>query len=378
MKVVHVWLEENGITFPKRFFRNLNGKLRDPITEEHIPTNEELKRIVEYMPIHGKALTLTLASSGMRIGETLQLTDVDIDFDHEPVKITIPARYTKIGKRRITFISPEAKEALVEWLSYREQYVQQANGRSAIHKRLQKDPRTIFPFSQSNFNEIWKNALTKANLLVIDKRTRRMVTRPHNLRKYFRLRIGQYGRDEAEALMGHQQGLNAIYARFEGEYGDKRLREVYISALPQLSIYRSHVDAKKVQELENNVTTLQTNVVKRLGVIEFLQRNGKEKDAKIHELTREVDQLKQHVTTLNEFAQQMQNLKIDIELRKKEELVKYVLANAPNDDALRRFMERRRIERQLLKDTDLQCVSKEGDRWLYHSDLDTHNYGIEG
>ena len=69
------------------------------------------------MPIHGKALTLILASSGMRVGESVRLKLSDIEFDRDPVRIKIRAKYTKTGKRRITFISPEAKEAVEEWSS---------------------------------------------------------------------------------------------------------------------------------------------------------------------------------------------------------------------------------------------------------------------
>ena len=57
LNTVRVFLDDNGISFPKRFFKNLNGRVNGAITLEEIPSNDELKRIIEYMSIHGKALT---------------------------------------------------------------------------------------------------------------------------------------------------------------------------------------------------------------------------------------------------------------------------------------------------------------------------------
>jgi len=69
-----------------------------------------MKRIVEYMPINGKALALLLSSSELRLGEAIQLRQSNIDFDSEPVKVKVKAATTKTGKSRLTFMSMEAKE----------------------------------------------------------------------------------------------------------------------------------------------------------------------------------------------------------------------------------------------------------------------------
>jgi site-specific recombinase XerD len=161
------------------------------------------------------------------------------------------------------------------------------------------------------------------------------------------------------------------------EASPTELAQLYQKHYHELRVLKPKFDEQKVRTLEKNVSTLQTDGAKRLGVIEYLERNGKDKDTKILALTKEVDQLKQRVSSHDEVAKQMLNLKLDMELRKKEELVKYVIATAPTDQELKTFMQRRHIERHLLTDQDMQCVSKDGDRWLYHSDLDTYRYGIE-
>jgi integrase len=251
--VVRTFLDDNGISLPARFFKNLNGKTTEAITYEDVPTNEELKRICEYLPIQGKALTLVLSSGGMRVGEVVQLKMDDIEFDHEPVRVRIRGKIAKTGKRRVAFISPEAKEAVEEWLQFRPQYLKQARGRSFKHKRVGDEGR-LFPFTAANFNKIWRIALEKVGLAKKDERTSRIMMRPHNLRKFFRLRVGRFGRDEAEALMGHQKGLNAVYARFEGEAGEARLEEIYVQAIPELSIYEA-----KSYQLKNELLTKQND-----------------------------------------------------------------------------------------------------------------------
>ena len=293
---VRVYLEENEIEFPKRFFKNLNGKVTNAISKEKIPTNDELRSIIEFLPTQGKALSLVLSSSGMRVGEAVQLTNRDIDINRDPVKINIRAEYTKTGKKRVTFISSEAKLAVQEWLNYRDQYVKQANARSYTHKR--QDSEKIFPFTYQNFNRMWRIALEKAKLLEIDSRTNRASIRPHNLRKYFRLRVGRYGRDETECLMGHQTGLNAIYARFDD--AEERLEEVYKKSIEDLSIYKRTVQVVQLdEEMKKTIRNLEDQV-------NALVHSGLAKDAKITYLTvndekktKEIDQLNDKIMNMD-------------------------------------------------------------------------------
>jgi integrase len=285
---IRTFLDDNDIKFQKRFFKNLNGKATEPIIYEKIPENAELKRICEYLPVQGKALTLVLSSSGMRIGETVQLKIGDIDFNREIAKIRIRAKIAKNGKKRITFLSPEAKEAVKDWLTFQEQYLEQSENRGG---RGARDDSRLFPFKRANFHFMWNNALVKAKLAKFDEKTNRIEMRPHNFRKFFRLRAGRFGRDEAEALIGHQKGLNAIYARFEGEDGDKRLEEIYVKALEDLAIYEGSVyvsDAKVKEKMGENQIK-----------IDSLVREGYVKDYKIEFLEKEVKSLSQNVTKLN-------------------------------------------------------------------------------
>jgi integrase len=47
-------------------------------TPDKIPTKAQLRSILNYMDIKGRAIILFLASTGCRIGETLRLKKIDL------------------------------------------------------------------------------------------------------------------------------------------------------------------------------------------------------------------------------------------------------------------------------------------------------------
>jgi len=70
------------------------------VKEEPIPlTYEGIQQILQFSGIK-KALYLSLLSSGMRIGETVQLRKKDFDFTTKRVTIRIPAGITKTKRSR--------------------------------------------------------------------------------------------------------------------------------------------------------------------------------------------------------------------------------------------------------------------------------------
>ena len=311
VNALKLFFDDNDVTFSRRVLNQLKAKNNQAISWENTPSNEQIRRITEYMPIHGKTMTLILASSGMRVGALVQLKLEDVDLDMEPVKLRIRAEYTKSKQKRITFISPEAKEALLEWLKYRPQYIETANARSRLHER-EAESEEIFPFTSINFNYIWRNALDKANLKRVDSRTNRSTLHPHGLRKFFRLVVGRHGQDEAEALMGHQTGLNAVYAKFTGEMGERRLKEIYLKALPELSIYGRPVLVTKANE------EMLERLKKAEDTIDGLIKDSLVKDAKINyvtEMMKQKDELIEHLSSrVKRFESYVQRM---LELEKK-------------------------------------------------------------
>ena len=109
LSCVKTFLLENDIELKEREWRRLSGRIKGSRarTQDRVPSNTELKTILTHIPIQGKALFLLMSSSGMRIGETLQLTVGDVDLENN--MINIRGENTKSGNSRRAFFSTETK-----------------------------------------------------------------------------------------------------------------------------------------------------------------------------------------------------------------------------------------------------------------------------
>lgn len=286
ISAVKTFLMENDIELPEKFWRSITRRIKGSMarTLDKIPSNIQLRRIIMHMPVHGKALYLTLASSGMRIGESLQLELDDIDLDSDPPRISIRGEYTKSGDPRYTFISGETKEHILEWLKYRTEYLKSASKRSRYGKTTE-DTR-LFPFSMSNAHFIWKNALDKTELNGIDKSTKRHIFHPHVLRKFFRTRMGAViPVDVTEALMGHKGYLTDIYRIYDVE----KLAEVYKQGETAVIVFgkiEESLEIKKdVKKLEQRMVDLNKEIEEQKRTINDL---SKFMESKVESITREL------------------------------------------------------------------------------------------
>ena len=154
-----------------------------------------------------------LSSSGLRIGEAVQIELDGIKLDQDPPTIYLEAEKTKgRAHARYIFISYRAKQVLQEWIDYRTEYAKRA---SKIGRGYTFDPaedNRLFPFYQTTFTNKWNLACQKAGFDEKDKTTNRSLLTPHKLRKYFRSQ-GWSIPDAPEALMGRRSRYNATYAK---------------------------------------------------------------------------------------------------------------------------------------------------------------------
>jgi integrase len=102
------------------------------LTIDRVPENADVRKLISHRPIHGKAFTLLLVSSGTRRGEALGSKLGNVMEIGDILRIEIPGAITKAGNSRVTFASREAKEAIQEWLKVREQYLKTAVARAAF------------------------------------------------------------------------------------------------------------------------------------------------------------------------------------------------------------------------------------------------------
>lgn len=272
-----------------KFWKGLRRSKKDkgnrPITLDRSPTRKELRRIIlEGRPM-ARAMFLIASSSGMRIGEILQLLPEDVILKHDPPMINIRAEYTKTGVPRTVFINNEAREYLETWYNKRDSWIETASkklGAIRIYD-YSKDPR-IFPIHRTMCNVMWNNMLRKANLEERDLTTEIRKLHIHTLRKYFRTNLTYAGipLDVVEALMGHSGYLTDAYQR----YSIEQLAEMYKKAANAISIFEDEVELNNIQEeqaqLKEENKELQRRVYKlegTLGVYAFdeLQQIKKER-----------------------------------------------------------------------------------------------------
>lgn len=263
LSAVRNFLAEQEIELSQNFWKKLRRRKGGrALTQDRPPKVEELRRILSHMDAKGRALYLTLASSGMRIGETLKLKLQDIDLTTKPPKIKISGNYTKNKVSRIAFISQEAKEAIDEWLKIRDSYLTAAIKKSTRFKKSREDER-LFPFENTVGYMMWANAIRKAKFTKKDSETKRYELHPHVLRKFFRTRLGSVIQaDLVEALMGHGGYLTEVYRR----HTEEELAKFYLEGEPALLIFtetgpvlemRKEIDErnKQLQTMINGLTT---------------------------------------------------------------------------------------------------------------------------
>jgi len=241
---VKVFLQDKGVKVPDEAWKKIKRRGFMPkriraTTRDKKPTKTQLKRILNYVDVKGKALILFLVSSGGRVGETLRLKIEDFDFEADPPRVHIRGEITKGGVgERTAYFSYEARDALKDWLAIKD----------SMHKRdgsTYKDDR-VFPFVLSTANDLFNRACDKAGIGTRDKRTERRVIHLHSLRKFFRTKIG-LDLDMTHALMGHAEYLDQSYLRQEqGE-----IAEAYLEAMPNVSVYGGQGPEIKSLEEEN-------------------------------------------------------------------------------------------------------------------------------
>ena len=324
---IKTFLLEHDIELPQKFWKKIRRRIKGSraLTLDRIPQNTELRQLITHMSVHGKALYLTLESSGMRIGEGLKSNIDDLYLNEEPARIQIRGEVTKSGNSRHAFISREANEALTEWLKVRDEYLKAAVAKSHLYKKSLEDSR-IFPFESKTAYLIWRKALHKSGLNGRDKSTNREMIHPHTLRKLFRTRLGAAGIpiDIVEALMGHEGYLTEVYRKYTLE----DLRKFYLKGeaallvftetqevtklLKQVEITKKEVDEtnKSLQTLVTELTTKNLSLENKLTNIssenqgmnnrlEELEKKDKETKEKMKDLEKALLEMHKIVTEMS-------------------------------------------------------------------------------
>ena len=228
-------------------------------------TKEMILRVLRNIPPRLQTVILVLSSSGMRIGELVQLKLSDIDFTTTPTTIKLRAQITKTRHTRETFITSEATNSLKDYLA---RTLKWSEGKDNSHL----DDLIIFGRGYSSYRKT-KDTFSQPSHLnaegVLMKQLRNSIKKIpdldkinlngirvihfHALRKFFRTTVGNsIGRDFAEALIGHQFYMNTYY-----QLNDEKKREMYLEVEPYLTISYFKTVEKNIKILSAKNTQLE-------------------------------------------------------------------------------------------------------------------------
>ncbi len=249
---------------------------------------ENLKTILKHANIRNKAIILVMASSGLSQSDVLDLTvgDFKRGLDEKTMITTLQLRRIKTKYDFITFLSPEATKAVVDYLEYRNRKPKLPHHDVQLayeKRRIRTDKDHLF----------CKNVVHDSYLETLDEEERRLdaqglmdmfrelakkagldtdkgqwqVVRAHNLRKFFNSALLNNGADIffTDFLMGHK--IDQVHeAYFKAD--SKKLRDRYMRYLPFLALtdtetYILETDEFKQLKAENEELKKQIREIKQ-------------------------------------------------------------------------------------------------------------------
>ena len=228
-------------------------------------TREAINRVIRFANPKLATIILMACSSGMRIGEIIQLKLSDVDLSTTPVTITIRAETTKTRETRLTHISSEATNSLKDYLA---KYGPQ-NEFLFLREHELKNPEVsdeekyskYVMATKHNLESQLERCIKKIPELNAKNESQNYWIHFHAFRAWFKTQVTDaHQSDFAEALMGHKS-LKLIYYR----QNDKVRSETYQNIEYSLTI----ADTEK---LDQNYSDMQRDNQELRGIVDSLSR----------------------------------------------------------------------------------------------------------
>lgn len=226
---------------------------------DRAPTKDEIRKLLEHADVRMRSLILLLASSGIRVGsvEHLKWRHVSevVYGGYRFAKLVVPVSKGD-AEAYLTFMTPEAYEALLDYRRLRESEGEHVTPDSPLI-RVSKWSRTYekgapLPVSSKSLrNEIerlWIRAGVRSK-----GRKRHEFQMVHGFRKFFatRLENAGVGRLLVEILLGHKVSLASSYYKPD----EKELMQAYAKAIPDLTLSEAAEARNEMQKrvMESNL-----------------------------------------------------------------------------------------------------------------------------
>jgi len=215
--------------------------------------------------LRDKAFFLVAASSGLRIGTLATLKVCDYKPVEELGMITVeggPKRKLPVGKRYFTFITPEARRTLEDYLKTRGTLTPE----QPLFAKQNGEP---LPENTSNISRQWRRLLERVKMARKIHGHSLIELHAHVLRKFFQTHCKLAGcrADFVDFWMGHrgmrvETYLNDSYFRPSLEYHVKEYRK----AVPYLTIF-SNINMESILTKEDLETLKEILRLAKMGKI---------------------------------------------------------------------------------------------------------------
>lgn len=243
-----------------------------------IPGKDDLQAVLKVADPLEKAILLTAAASGLAANELCELRVYHFKQGYDPDSgiTTLRLRRQKVGFDFVTFLTPEASQAVLDYLSFRNRKAE--NGRTRKKEVMEKqnikaDGNFLFIRRQvqdeylrnydDNLRKFDTKSLIKAYRIIAEKSQKETPVgdwgfiRSHNIRKFFNSALLNAGADSffVEFTMGHTlDETRAAYFRAAPE----KLKEIYKKYIPFLTIAKENSieETAEFKQLNEEVTRL--------------------------------------------------------------------------------------------------------------------------
>ena len=275
---------------------------------DRAPTLEEIKKLLDFPDRRIKVIVLVMLSSGIRVGawDYLKWKHI-ISIKNEENKVIAAKIRIYAGEKEeyLSFITPEAYDALQEYIEFRASCGEQISVESCLIRDIWKSTNVKFQnrgglatvprkLKSSGIRSIisraeWEQGIREP---LTDGKKRHEFQAVHSFRKFFKSHCEQVMKSiNVEILMGHTIGIsNSYYKPSEKEILNDYLKA--ISVLSVLTIDKNNNNAvieKEIKQLkeknENNEYIIKSKLQERDDAITVLSD-------KVMSLVEEINKLK--------------------------------------------------------------------------------------
>jgi integrase len=260
--------------------------------QDRIPTMEEIKKLLNHPDRRIKPIVLTMLSAGLRVGswEYLKWKHViAVTRNNNIVAAKIILKNTKLNREYFSFITPEAYNALKEWMDFRALHGEQITGESWLVRNnweeldrshhtvgMAKFPKLLNASSIRNIiNDAWRVQGVRD---FIDNgngngEKRHEFKATHCFRKYFETNCqSKMNHNNIKILMDHSFGESTNYHRPTEE----KLLEDYLNAVDLLTINeenRLNIKIASLEEKSNEIQDLKRQVNETNAKVNYTNAN---------------------------------------------------------------------------------------------------------